>query len=148
MALDPGLYSRLERYNIPQPEAVFDIDYFRRNPATFYQVSKELIPNNLKPTNAHYFISLLAKENLLLRVYTQNVDTLERDAGVPDDRIVEAHGSFATASCLKCHAKYSKTYLKEQIFSTDKEDFVPRCTVPTCDGVIKPDITVRRLAFT
>jgi NAD-dependent histone deacetylase SIR2 len=31
----------------------------------------------------------------LLKLFTQNIDCLEREAGVPADMIIEAHGSFA-----------------------------------------------------
>ena len=32
-------------------------------------------------------------------LWLQNIDTLERAAGVPEELLVEAHGSFATAKC-------------------------------------------------
>lgn len=39
----------------------------------------------------------------------QNIDTLERLAGVPDEALVEAHGSFARARCTSpgCGKDYS-----------------------------------------
>ncbi|KAF7796837.1 hypothetical protein EIP86_008021 [Pleurotus ostreatoroseus] len=37
----------------------------------------------------------------LLRNYTQNIDTLEVRAGV--HKVLQCHGSFATASCINCH---------------------------------------------
>jgi NAD-dependent SIR2 family protein deacetylase len=45
---------------------------------------------------------LLQEKEILLRCFTQNIDTLERIAGVESDRIVEAHGSFATSRCIDC----------------------------------------------
>lgn len=59
-------------------------------------------PDNFKPSPTHAFIKLLEDKLLLHRCYTQNIDTLERAAGVSDGKIVEAHGSFATASCSRC----------------------------------------------
>lgn len=35
-----GLYSQLQRYNLPWPEAVFDIRYFRHNPQPFCMLAK------------------------------------------------------------------------------------------------------------
>jgi hypothetical protein len=32
----------------------------------------------------------------------QNIDGLERIAGVPVEKVVEAHGSFFGAHCIKC----------------------------------------------
>ncbi|KAJ3310897.1 NAD-dependent protein deacetylase sirtuin-2, partial [Gonapodya sp. JEL0774] len=49
---------------------------------------------------SHYFTKLLHQKGVLLRNYTQNIDTLERVAGIPGDSLVEAHGSFASASCV------------------------------------------------
>lgn len=57
-------------------------------------LAKELYPGNFKPTPAHYFIRLLEKKGLLLRCFTQNIDSLEREAGVSSDKIVAAHGNF------------------------------------------------------
>ena len=39
---------------------------------------------------------------LLLRHYTQNIDTLEREAGLKDQKLVEAHGAFHKGHCIDC----------------------------------------------
>jgi NAD-dependent SIR2 family protein deacetylase len=36
---------------------------------------------------------------ILRRCYTQNIDGLERLAGLDDEKLVEAHGTFATSRC-------------------------------------------------
>ena len=74
-----GLYSNLAQYNIPYPEAIFDIDFFRMRPKPFYTLAKELYPSGkYKPNVVHYFTRLLYEKEMLLRVYTQNIDGLER----------------------------------------------------------------------
>ncbi|KAI8928939.1 DHS-like NAD/FAD-binding domain-containing protein [Entophlyctis helioformis] len=95
-----GLYDNLQKYNLPYPEAIFDISYFRRKPQPFYELARELFPGQFKPTPCHDFIRALAEEGMLLRNYTQNIDMLERIAGVPGHLIVEAHGSFHQARCV------------------------------------------------
>ncbi|KAI9358634.1 NAD-dependent deacetylase sirtuin-2 [Zopfochytrium polystomum] len=102
-----GLYDNLQRFGLPYPEAVFDIDYFRRKPQPFYELAKELYPGGFSPTYCHHFIKVLADEGLLLRCYTQNIDTLERVAGLTDEHLIEAHGSFHSATgalplCASC----------------------------------------------
>jgi NAD-dependent histone deacetylase SIR2 len=92
---ETGLYANLARLNLPYAEAVFDISYFRGNPEPFYTLAQELYPGTYRPTITHSFINLLYKKGLLLKLFTQNIDCLEREAGVPDDMIIEAHGSFA-----------------------------------------------------
>lgn len=95
-----GLYSNLMKYNLPFPEAIFDIVYFRKHPDAFYTLAKELFPGEFKPTKCHFFIKLLEEKGVLLRNYTQNIDMLERIAGVSDSLLVEAHGSFLGAKCV------------------------------------------------
>lgn len=73
-----GLYDNLQRYNIPYPEAIFELNYFHRNPKPFFHLAKELYPGRYLPNLIHYFIRYLHDENLLHRVYTQNIDGLER----------------------------------------------------------------------
>ncbi|KAF3352940.1 hypothetical protein VdG1_00412 [Verticillium dahliae VDG1] len=101
-----GLYANLARLKLPYAEAVFDIDYFRKHPEPFYCLAKELYPGHFHPTVSHAFIALLAHKGLLLMNFTQNIDCLERRAGVPSDLIIEAHGSFATQRCIACQAPF------------------------------------------
>ncbi|KAJ2684907.1 NAD-dependent protein deacetylase sirtuin-2 [Coemansia spiralis] len=132
-----GLYDNLQKFNLPHPEAIFSIDYFRRNPKPFYVLAKELYPGQYVPTQSHFFVKLLEQKGLLLRHYTQNIDCLERAAGIDPELIVEAHGSFHTAHCIgrKCRQEYSQAWVKEHIF----RDEIPRCS--SCDSLVKPDIT-------
>lgn len=129
-----GLYHNLEKYNLPYPEAIFELDYFRENPQPFFRLAKEIYPGTFKPTPSHYFIKLLQNKGLLLRHYTQNIDTLERIAGIETDKLVECHGTFHTNHCVDCSKEYSAEWVKDQIFS----DNVPTCT--DCNGIVKPDI--------
>ncbi|XP_003740400.1 NAD-dependent protein deacetylase sirtuin-2 [Galendromus occidentalis] len=130
-----GLYSKLGRFNLPSPEAIFDIGYFKRNPVPFFELAKELMPQKLKPTLAHHFLKLMDEKGLLLRLYTQNIDTLERETGIPAEKLVEGHGTFNTSRCLSCKKEYSLEWMKAEIAKVDN---VPKCTV--CKDVVKPDI--------
>jgi NAD-dependent histone deacetylase SIR2 len=131
---ETGLYANLARLELPYAEAVFDIDYFREKPEPFYTLAHELYPGKFRPTITHSFISLLHKKGLLLKLFTQNIDCLEREAGVPGDKIVEAHGSFARQSCIDCKAPYPQEEIKEHIAAKT----IPRCH--ECSGLVKPEI--------
>ncbi|KAF9419341.1 hypothetical protein HW555_004105 [Spodoptera exigua] len=131
---ETGLYHNLQKYDLPEPQAIFEINFFRQNPKPFFMLAKELYPGSFKPTISHYFIRLLHEKGLLLRHYTQNIDTLERGAGIPEEKLVEAHGTFYTSHCLDCRKEYNLEYVKERIFA----DQIPICT--DCPGVVKPDI--------
>ena len=56
---------------------MFEINYFRTNPDPFYRLAKELFPGQYKPTPTHLFIRLLNDKGLLVRCFTQNIDSLE-----------------------------------------------------------------------
>lgn len=115
---------------------MFDISFFRENPYPFYALAQELYPGKFRPTIAHSFIRLLHKRKLLLKAFTQNIDCLEREAGVPDEAIVEAHGSFATQRCIECKTEYPDDLMKKAVEGA----YVPTCLTPNCNGLVKPDI--------
>ncbi|CAD5223746.1 unnamed protein product [Bursaphelenchus okinawaensis] len=130
-----GLYSNLDKYKLPDPQAIFDLDFFKDNPVPFYQLARELFPEHLKPTPCHYFMRLLDEKGYLRRIYTQNIDSLEWIAGINKDKVIYAHGSHQTSSCLKCKKKYDLDWITD--FLNKKEPLVPYCS---CKGLIKPDI--------
>uniref|UniRef100_A0A803TNI9 NAD-dependent protein deacetylase sirtuin-2 n=1 Tax=Anolis carolinensis TaxID=28377 RepID=A0A803TNI9_ANOCA len=131
-----GLYANLQQYNLPYPEAIFEINYFKKHPEPFFALARELYPGQFKPTVCHYFMRLLKEKGLLLRCYTQNIDTLERVAGLDHEDLVEAHGTFFTSHCISptCKKMYSLEWMKEKIFSS----LIPKCE--KCQSVVKPDI--------
>ncbi|KAG0275674.1 NAD-dependent protein deacetylase sirtuin-2 [Linnemannia exigua] len=130
-----GLYDDLEKYNLPFPEAVFDLAFFKETPLPFYQLAKHLYPGQYRPTLTHYLLPLLAKKKLLLRSYTQNIDSLERLAGLDEDLLVEAHGSFSTAKCTQCDMTTDSAWVKQHIMASE----IPYCK--RCSGLVKPSIT-------
>ncbi|CAI7612987.1 unnamed protein product [Penicillium glandicola] len=131
---DTGIYANLAKLDLPEPEAVFDIGFFRRNPNPFYALAHELYPGRYRPTIAHSFIKLLYDKGMLLKHFTQNIDCLERQAGVPGEKIVEAHGSFASQRCIEC----KETFPDEEMHQMVSKGDVPHCH--TCNGLVKPDI--------
>ena len=135
-----GLYFKLRKYNLPYPEAVFEGSYFRTNPLPFYGLIRELFPSTLTPTTTHKFFSLLHQKGILRRIYTQNIDALEYLAGVPEEKIIEAHGSFQKSYCTKCKKSFDLKWLKKEIFTPESNDGVPKCV--TCNGVVRPDVVL------
>lgn len=137
---ETGLYANLAKYDLPYPEAIFDLSYFYERPEAFFTLAKELYPGNYLPTLTHYFFVLLHRKGVLRRLFSQNVDTLERIAGLPDEAIVEAHGSFASAKCMKCRQAFMAEELRPRIAKGE----VLRCDEKGCKGhpraLIKSDI--------
>uniref|UniRef100_A0A671LS15 protein acetyllysine N-acetyltransferase n=1 Tax=Sinocyclocheilus anshuiensis TaxID=1608454 RepID=A0A671LS15_9TELE len=134
-----GIYARLavDFPDLPDPQAMFDIDYFRRDPRPFFKFAKEIYPGQFQPSPCHRFISMLDKKGRLLRNYTQNIDTLEQAAGI--QKIIQCHGSFATASCLVCKHKVDCEAIREDIFN-QVVPHCPRCPSDVPYAIMKPDI--------
>ena len=130
-----GLYDNLAKYDLPHPTAVFELDFFRENPEPFYLLARELYPGQYPPTPTHHFVRLLHEKGLLLRCFTQNIDSLEAAAGIPADKIVAAHGNFDSARCLAGHA----ACVREVKAHVDR-GAVMRCARDDCDALVKPDI--------
>ncbi|XP_078389453.1 NAD-dependent protein deacetylase sirtuin-2 isoform X2 [Cetorhinus maximus] len=131
-----GLYHNLQKYDLPYPEAIFETGYFKQHPEPFFALAKELYPGQFKPTVCHYFMRMLRDKGLLLRCYTQNIDTLERVVGLKDEDLIEAHGTFYTSHCTNsaCKKQYNLDWMKTQIFTKP----LPKCE--QCNSVVKPDI--------
>ncbi|CEH15443.1 sirt3 protein [Ceraceosorus bombacis] len=129
-----GLYDNLKRYDLAYPEEIFGLDLLRSRPEAFFTLSRELYPGKYAPTLSHTFYKLLDDANVLLRIFTQNIDTLERLAGLDDDKIVEAHGSFASAKCIECEESVEEEWMRQHCL----DGKVARCEA--CGGVCKPDI--------
>ncbi|KAJ6135921.1 SIR2 family histone deacetylase [Penicillium capsulatum] len=127
---DTGLYANLAHLDLDEPEEMFDIEFFRKNPKPFYALAHELYPGRFRPTIAHSFIRLLYEKGMLLKHFTQNIDCLERQAGM----IVEAHGSFATQRCIDCRQPFPGDEMHKIVANCE----VPRCG--ECSGLVKPDI--------
>ncbi|KAJ5152761.1 Sirtuin family [Penicillium canariense] len=131
-----GLYDKLAPLHLPYPEAVFHISYFAHTPEPFYAIARARHPGNLQPTASHAFLALLAQKKVLHFIFTQNIDGLEQDAGVPADKILWAHGNWKSQHCWKCKTEYPDDLMQKAI----RDGAVPYCQMPECGGAVKPDV--------
>ena len=53
---------------------------------------------------------------------------------MPENKIIEAHGSFATQRCIECRCSYDDEKIKRAV----RDSKIPRCE--RCNGLVKPDI--------
>jgi NAD-dependent deacetylase len=85
-----------------------------------------------KPNIGHFFVQSLSVKEKLIGLITQNVDGLHSMAGLPDEQIVELHGSNRKVICLNC----GKEFEPERIINQLVGDFSsPRCD--SCGGILK-----------
>ncbi|KAI1458093.1 SIR2-domain-containing protein [Annulohypoxylon moriforme] len=138
---ETGLYTKLETLGlgINDPQEVFNIDIFRDDPTIFYSVAKDILPDTkglFSPT--HAFIAQLQNMGKLLTNYSQNIDNIEANAGISPDKLVQCHGSFATATCQKCGHRVKG----DTIFADIKAGKIPRCD--KCIVALRNNGTVKR----
>ncbi|HXF01116.1 MAG TPA: NAD-dependent deacylase [Solirubrobacterales bacterium] len=125
-----GLWEKVD------PMSVATIDAFHRDTKgfwDFYRPRFHMLTDKL-PNPAHEALAELERRGLLEAVITQNIDLLHRKAG--SKRVIEVHGSIATASCTSCDAAYPI----EQVNSLFDSDGIATCGL--CAGKVKPDVVL------
>ncbi|KAF2496189.1 SIR2-domain-containing protein [Lophium mytilinum] len=128
-----GFYSKLKEMGYDEPEQVFDIKNFDEDPTVFYNLAGDILPDLEKWTPTHEFIRLLQEKGQLLTNYTQNIDNVESHAGIRRDKLIQCHGSWATATCRKCQFKIPG----EEIFKEIKAHVVAYCE--RCKAQLRED---------
>ncbi|PRP82206.1 hypothetical protein PROFUN_10415 [Planoprotostelium fungivorum] len=135
-----GIYSKEVggRYGMTDPAKAFDLAQLHENPKPFFSICRDIFypvrTGAIKPTPMHKLIRLFQEKGVLLRNYTQNIDVLESAAGIAEEKVICAHGSFASGRCMSCNR------------AADMEDFwqavsinsVPQCI---CGSTVRPDVT-------
>lgn len=77
-----GIYDNLKEYDLPRPEALFDITYFKDKPEPFYKFAQNFDLTKFDATPTHYFIKMLQDKGILWKNMTQNIDNLEEKTGM------------------------------------------------------------------
>lgn len=132
-----GIYDRLEKYNLSDPQEMFDIHLFRHDPSIFCDFARELLPADRGYSATHAFVRLLQDKGKLLRDYTQNIDDIESTAGIDAARLVQCHGSFRRATCITCDYSCDGRH----IFPAIQRGDVPKC--PACADADAANATAR-----
>lgn len=129
-----GLYDSIAKEGVlDDPCDVFDLEYFERDPSIFWRFAHTIFPErHPKHSATHYFIQQLENRGKLLRLYTQNVDTLE--VGIPPSRLRCVHGSWRESRCMRCGALHHIEDIREAV----EKGLIPQCYF--CGGPIKPGI--------
>ena len=131
-----GCFAQVQKkYNLLYPEELFQLSSFKRDPKPFYDFCKGFNIENCKPTKTHLFMGYLCKRNMVKKIYTQNVDGLELKAGVPEDKMVFAHGKITEAGCPTCQISYDINVLRDEYVMKDKIMYCSICNTP-----IKPKV--------
>jgi len=88
-----------------------------------------------KPNAGHLAIAELYNMGKLDCVITQDGDSLHQKSGIPDEMVIELHGTWTRALCLGCGRKYPSEEVQVRLEAGEK---VPKCEA--CGGIMKPDV--------
>ena len=58
--------------------------------------------STVAPNTGHYAVAKMVAHGKASHVITQNIDGLHQQSGVPDEKLIELHGSTRYAKCLDC----------------------------------------------
>ena len=86
-----------------------------------------------QPNSGHHAVADLYHMGKLDCVITQNTDGLHQKAGVPDEVVLEIHGTMQWVDCLDCRQRYPRAHAHDKMLAGEK---VPRCD--SCNGLLKP----------
>lgn len=85
------------------------------------------------PNAAHRALADLAATGRLRALVTQNIDGLHQLGGVPDEEVIEVHGTMLRVVCMRCGLRTPS----EEVLARLDEESDPRCL--ECGGIQKSD---------
>lgn len=132
-----GFYSKLRDEGFEDPQEIFNLQVFDENPEIFYKYAGDTLPGVGRTSPTHAFIHLLQEKSKLLTNYTQNIDNIESAAGIDSTKLIQCHGSWATATCRQCKQTVPGSEIEEDV----RAKRVSRCR--RCD-VAGPHVGMKR----
>lgn len=101
----------------------------------YWAFSRAVWPEMAKaePNAGHYAIAELNRLGKLDCVITQNIDGLHQKSGIPDEKVIELHGTMKWVICLACDHRYPREQIQGRLDAGDK---TPLCDA--CGGILKP----------
>jgi NAD-dependent deacetylase len=106
-------------------------EYWRRKLESYPQM------RDAEANEGHRALARLFETGFLKTMITQNIDGLHQKAGIPNERVIELHGSNAYIGCLKCRKRFDW----EEVLPFFDRHAAPSSECPRCDdcdGWLKP----------
>jgi NAD-dependent deacetylase len=88
--------------------------------------------NMVAPNDGHRAVAELVARGKASHIITQNIDGLHQQSGVPDEKLVELHGSTRYAKCLDCERRIE---IADVLAHFVTHGDAPDCTY--CGGLVK-----------
>lgn len=103
------------------------IEYWRQKVESWPAMRKA------RPNAGHLAFVQLHRQGRLESLVTQNIDGLHQRSGLPDEKVLEVHGTTTEAVCLSCGDRITSDEACRRVRSGEA---APRCRV--CGGLLKP----------
>jgi len=105
------------------------IEYWRQKVAIWPEM------RHAKANRGHEAFFHLHEQNKLLGMITQNIEGLHQESGLPDDLVIELHGTTRIVTCLTCNDQIS---MDEACKRVQEGELAPKCQKNKCGGYLKP----------
>ncbi|PZG01852.1 hypothetical protein C1I99_05220 [Micromonospora deserti] len=89
------------------------------------------------PNVGHHAVASLLDSGIDTTVITQNTDGLHQRGGMPEDRVIELHGTMLVTECVGCGHRLPTTEVLARI---EAGEAVPPCAL--CGGILKTASTM------
>ncbi|WP_019549689.1 SIR2 family NAD-dependent protein deacylase [Streptomyces sulphureus] len=119
----------------PEAEKLVTYTYYMSDPQIrrrSWQMRRTSPTWEARPNAAHEAVARLERSGVPMRVITQNVDGLHQLAGVPEEKVLELHGSSRSVVCTGCGAASSMAAALRRVEAGEED---PACEV--CGGILK-----------
>jgi len=91
----------------------------------------------VKPNRGHEMIARLVASGKCPAVITQNIDGLHQASGIPDDKVIEVHGTARHARCTFCGTRHEIAECRAMLEKTAR---APVCR--ECGSVVKSAVVM------
>jgi NAD-dependent deacetylase len=123
-----GVWTKMQ----PIPFQDFLSDHEARRLTWERRFAMEETWKTVRPNDGHRCVAELVTQGRASHVITQNIDGLHQISGVPQDRLIELHGTTRRAACLDCGAHADLDDIRVHF---ERHGAAPDCA--QCGGLIK-----------
>lgn len=119
----------------PEAEKLVTYEYYMGDPEIrrrSWQMRRSTHALRAEPNAAHRAVAELERSGVPVRVITQNVDGLHQQAGLPDRKVLELHGTARSYVCTGCGARGP---MEEALARVEAGEDDPPCR--ECGGILK-----------
>ncbi len=130
------------------PTTVVSWPLFKQNQFPYLELRRPFIlgisDQKWKPTATHIFMRICHDKGILKHVFTQNIDGLDYQTGIPSEKVISVHGSMGQINCEGCGQEMPQLQFNAAVKANIKDlygidpDAPKKSTNILCDKCHKP----------